>query len=320
MKTSLGKITKVKLREIWADEARDFTPWLAQEENLKMLSEEIGRDLTLIKTEATVGRYNVDILARDEDTETNVIIENQLEETNHDHLGKLITYSAGHDVSLAIWIVKKAREEHVKAIEWLNEKASEKIGLFLIEIEALKIGNSDPAPRFNVIVRPNEWVKAIKADIASAELTNTTQKQLKFWSDLKDFIQEKERTLSCHTPAARQYYNFSIGTSAAHIALTINMRESYIGCQLCITQNKELFSFLSERKEEIEKKLSMACDWIDTGKASRILVKRDVEDPLSDDDDIRNSNMQWCLKTIIKFRQVLTPYYKEFFKNKTSQK
>ncbi len=314
MKTPLGKIQKVNLREIWSDEARDFTPWLAQEENLQLLGSEIGCDLTLIKTEANVGRYNVDILAMDSDSESKVIIENQLEETNHDHLGKLVTYAAGHDVLLAIWIVKKAKEEHVRAIEWMNEKIGENIGFFLIEIEALKIGNSNPAPRFNIIVRPNQWAKAVKADVASGELTNTKQKQLEFWTSLKSFIENNDQALSCHTPAAQHWYNFAIGTSKAHIALTVDTRKSALACELYITRDKALFNFLSENKEELEKKLGSSCEWIEAEKASRIVLRHSVAELFSENENLQNSNMQWCLDNVRLFRKVFTPYCKDFYK------
>ena len=178
MAKKLGRIGEIKnLREIWVNEASDFTKWLAEEENLNLLSEAVGVDLELIKTEADVGRYSVDVLAKESNTERKVVIENQIEPTNHDHLGKVITYAAGHDAALAIWIVRDAKEEHAKAVEWLNDHTDDNIGFFLLEIKVLKIDDSLPAPQFKVIVKPNEWVKAIKADSGSHGLTDTKQRQ-----------------------------------------------------------------------------------------------------------------------------------------------
>jgi hypothetical protein len=118
----LGKLEKVNIREIWKNEAKDFTTWLAKEENLALLSAEIDIPLKLIKIEASVGSFSADILAEEENTGNKAIIENQLEETDHDHLGKIITYGSGFDAKYLIWIFRDIREEHRQAIDWLNEK------------------------------------------------------------------------------------------------------------------------------------------------------------------------------------------------------
>jgi hypothetical protein len=123
---TLGKLKKVDLKNEWKHEAYDFSKWLAQQENLDMLSDEIGIGIQLIEREASVGKFNVDILAQEENSERKIIIENQLETTDHGHLGKIITYAAGYDAEIIIWIVKDVRDEHKKAIEWLNEHTDEK--------------------------------------------------------------------------------------------------------------------------------------------------------------------------------------------------
>ena len=155
MKTNLSKLKKVDLRKAWPHEANDFTKWLAEEENLESLSEAVGMNLSLIQTEASVGKFNVDILAEESITEKKVIIENQLEMTNHDHLGKLITYAAGFDAKAAIWLVKEVRDEHKKSIEWLNNISDEETGFFLIKIELLQICllYTSPSPRDGLLSR-----------------------------------------------------------------------------------------------------------------------------------------------------------------------
>jgi len=152
----LGILENVELREIWKHEALDFTKWLAKKENIALLSKEIGIDIEVINTEMSVGRYNVDIYAKDSNNKK-IIIENQLENTSHDHLGKVIVYSAGLDADIAIWVVKDVNEEHKQAVEWLNENSFEKINIFLIKIELWKIGNSRIAPKFQIICQPNNW-------------------------------------------------------------------------------------------------------------------------------------------------------------------
>lgn len=131
MEKALGKIKKITdLRSVWSNEALDFTKWLAKEENLSLLGEAIGIDLSLEEEESSVGNFHVDIFASESGTDRKVIIENQLEETNHDHLGKIITYAAGKDAQVIVWIVKKVRDEHLQAIEWLNQHTDSNIGFF----------------------------------------------------------------------------------------------------------------------------------------------------------------------------------------------
>lgn len=156
----LGKMKKIKdLRSVWKNEPKNFSKWLSEEENLNLLGNEIGVDITLDQLESRVGDFSVDILATEVDTNKKIIIENQLEDTNHDHLGKIITYASGKNAEIIIWIVKRAREEHRKAIEWLNDNIDAKISFFLVEIELWQIDNSPLAPHFNVIERPNDWAK-----------------------------------------------------------------------------------------------------------------------------------------------------------------
>lgn len=142
----LGKMERINdLRSIWPHEAYDFSKWLSQEENLAMLSDSVGIDVALEELESPVGDFSVDLYAYEEGTNRRIVIENQLEDTNHDHLGKIITYASGKDAEVVIWIVKRARDEHKQAIEWLNQHTDENIGFFLLEIELWKINDSLPA-------------------------------------------------------------------------------------------------------------------------------------------------------------------------------
>ena len=154
----LGKLSVVSdLRKAWPHEAHDFTPWLAS--NIDVLGDEIGIDISIEETESAVGSFNVDIFATDADTGKRIIIENQLEDTDHDHLGKLITYASGKSAALVIWIVKRAREEHRAAIEWLNAHTDEDVGFILCEIKLYSIDNSVIAPKFEIVEQPNNWAK-----------------------------------------------------------------------------------------------------------------------------------------------------------------
>lgn len=167
---NLGRLQEIKdLRAIWPHEAHDFTPWLSR--NISVLGEELGIDISVQETESSVGDFNVDIFATDADTGKKIIIENQLEETDHDHLGKLITYASGKSADLVIWLVRKAREEHRAAIEWLNNHTDDEIGFILGEIKVFRIGNSEPAPKFEIIEQPNNWAKEMRKTSSSIERT-----------------------------------------------------------------------------------------------------------------------------------------------------
>lgn len=166
----LGTLEEIEdLREVWPHEAHDFTPWLAK--NVVVLSETVGIDICIEETESSVGDFNVDIFATDADTGKRVIIENQLEETDHNHLGKLITYASGKAADLVIWLVRKARPEHRAAIEWLNNHTDEGVGFILCEIKLFKIGNSEPAPKFEIVEQPNDWVKEMRKPSGTIQKT-----------------------------------------------------------------------------------------------------------------------------------------------------
>ena len=138
----LSKIKRVDLRKVWKNEALDFTTWLAESENLELLSEEIEIEISLIQTEASVGKFKVDILAEENNTGRKIVIENQLDLTDHDHLGKIITYASGLDAEIVIWIVQSVRDEHKQAIDWLNEHTDQKVNIFAIQMEVWQIAES----------------------------------------------------------------------------------------------------------------------------------------------------------------------------------
>ena len=156
---NLGSLRKISLREVWEREDTHFTNWLSKEENISILLDEIGVSAENIKTEDSAGRFNCDITADEVETGKKIIIENQLEKTDHSHLGQLLTYASSFDASIIVWVVSDAREEHKQAIEWFNKHMSENISFFLVNIEVWQIGDSKPAPKFNIIIEPNDWAK-----------------------------------------------------------------------------------------------------------------------------------------------------------------
>jgi len=310
MKKILSKLKKVDLRDVWGHEALDFTNWLAQQENLDALSEEIGVDIKWLKTEANVGKYSVDILAEEEASGRKIIIENQLEDTNHDHLGKIITYASGYDAEIIIWIVRNVRDEHQKAIEWLNEHTDEKISFFLIKIEIWQIDGSNPAPKFEIMVSPNEWAKAIKTSPTNNGLTNTNLQQLEFWNKFKNFVRRSDTRIRLQTPRPQHWYDVSMGSSDAHVALTINSRENLICCEIYISRSKELFNFLREKKDEIEKEIGETIEWVDAAVASRVKIKKEVSGVF--DQVEAEKYFDWLYEKTILFQKIFSKYFKDF--------
>jgi len=310
MNYNLGKLEKVlNLREVWKNEAIDFTKWLAKNENIKILSEELGINITVLETEATTGRYNVDIKAHEEESDKTIIIENQLEMTDHDHLGKVLVYAAGFDADIQIWIVKDVREEHKQAVDWLNEHSDEHINIFLVQIELWKIGNSQVAPKFQIISKPNNWAKTIRKNI-SKNLSNAATIQLNFWEDFKSFCENNIVDFSLTKPLPQHWYNIAIGSSDYHIGLTYNTKKHEIACELYINDAKEIYYLLEKHKEEINSQISQNLEWLplEGKKSSRIklVCNLDVNPNATSWEDA----FLWLSKNVQLFRNTFKKYIK----------
>ena len=269
----IGKLKEVDIREIWQHEQYDFSEWLSKKENIENLNEILGLTLVDISKETYVGAYRCDLFAKDETTGIKVIIENQLEISNHDHLGKIITYASGLDAKVIVWIIKEAREEHRSAIEWLNNNTNSKINFFLIEIHAYKIGESDPAPMFQVVEQPNDFIKNNKSTNRDESMNKSQSQRIEFWNQFNNVIVRRGKPFNVRKATTDHWYNVAIGTSDAHIDITLVNKDSLIGVELYITDNKELFDRLYEQKDNIEHELGFALDWrrLNNSKASRIL-------------------------------------------------
>ena len=304
----LGRLEEIKdLRKVWPHEALDFTPWLAKEENIALLSDAIGIDITLEETESSVGDFNVDILASETGTDRKIIIENQLEDTNHDHLGKLITYASGKSAEVIIWIVKRAREEHRAAIEWLNNHTDDKISFFLCEIKLYRIGNSDPAIKFEVIEKPNDWTKVIKKNESVSE---TQQKRYDYWVAFQEYAFKNvqfSRNFNQRKPSLDHWMNFAVGSSACHITVCqIHMRNE-LAVELHIKDDKELFYSLLKNKDSIESESGLCFDWreLPDRKASRIIIEKAVN--LTDKNQW-HEQFEWLIDVMIKMKTTFSQY------------
>lgn len=306
----LSKLEKVDLREVWKHEALDFTNWLAKPDNLELLSDEIGIEITLIQTEASVGKFNVDILAEEENTGRKIVIENQLESTDHDHLGKIITYASGFDAEIIIWIVKGVRDEHKQAVDWLNEHTDSNINIFAIQMEVWKISSSPYAPKFQVIAKPNDWAKAVKKATAQSELSDTKLLQLEFWTKFREYVQENNGKVKLRKAYPQHWYDISFGSSSAHICLTVNSQNEQMACEIYIPDSKQIFSSLFEKKDDIERKLSEHLVWEELPEKKASRIKLITKGNLSNQTDWEQYH-SWLLEKVTKFQEVFGKFIKQ---------
>jgi hypothetical protein len=308
MNNKLGRITKINPREIWKHEALDFTQWLVKEENIEILCDALDISIENARAEEAAGRFNVDIVADDTDRNAKVIIENQLEKTDHKHLGQLLTYASAFDASIIIWIVTEYTEEHRQAIDWFNRNISEKINFFLVKIEIYQISDSKPAPHFSIICEPNEWGKTFSKSSSGDEISETKLMQRDFWAGLKAYAENTKGISSLGQKARPQHwFHAPIGTSKAHIGCTINTTKNFIRCGINIPNDKEFYYRYYSKKEEIENSLGYELNWreMPNSKASRIVCEFNC-DP--SDRSSWDELFEWLANRIEEFKAVFGKY------------
>lgn len=265
---SLGKLKPVELRDVWDDESHDFTPWLAQEENISLLGKTIGIELEVEAQEQDVGPFRADILCKDTATDAWVLIENQLERTDHTHLGQLLTYAAGLDVVTVIWIAKNFSDEHRATLDWLNEITDERINFFGLEVQLWRIGDSPIAPKFNIISMPNDWSKTIAGEVSRIQhsaLTETKKLQLAFWQAFNKYLKESGSTIRPTKPLPQHWMSIAIGRSGFNLSAVASawdsVKQSYSSDELRAeiviydVNSKVFFELLEGQKEEIESEM-----------------------------------------------------------------
>ncbi len=271
----LGVMKEFDIRSLWNHEQYDFSEWLSQEENLQLLNNAIGLSISEVEKEVYVGAYRCDIVGIDEDTRDRIIIENQLEQSNHEHLGKIITYASGLDASIIVWIVKDAREEHRSAVEWLNNNTGKKINFFLIEIHAYKIDDSLPSPMFEVVEKPNDFIKNVKGQTGTSECNRLHSERLDFWTRFNEILIEKGKPFNVRKASTEYIYHIAIGDSGAYVSFNLDNKDGYVVLEFHIKNNKQLFNQLELSKSEIEDDLNLKLDWqrLDNRKVSKIMYK-----------------------------------------------
>lgn len=268
---TIGKLEKVELRDIWKNEATDFTCWL--EDSIDDLSSFIGFDLEIVEREKKVGSFSIDLYAETSQGEK-VIIENQLDRTDHIHLGQIITYFTNLEAKYVIWIAKEARQEHANAINWLNESTD--INFYLIQIEAYRIGNSKPAPYFKIVCQPDEDMKAIGAE--KKDFTEREKFNVNFWETMMKKCSARLPHF-CNKKASK--YHFHSGSAGkSGFSFVFLATGKYYGLELYIDvgdkdKNMDIFNSISKHKERIENEFGQKLIWdeIPDKRATRVRFK-----------------------------------------------
>lgn len=312
---NFGEVKKVNLRDIWKHEANDFTPWL--ENNINTLGNSLGLDLEVLEREANHGDFSVDLVAKDLGSGDIVIIENQLTLTDHDHLGKLITYASGFNASKIIWISEFFRDEHRQAMEWLNQRTDTETQFFGVIISVMQIDDSKPAFNFNPIVFPNEWQKQKKKNTKS-NVSVKGEAYRVFYQGLIDDLRENYKFTGARVGQPQNWYAFSSGFTGIPYSGCFSQGkrvrvELYID-QGDVDKNKQIFDSLYDKRNKIESNFDGTIEWerLDDKRASRIAIYRDgtIDDPESELSEIHS----WMVENLIKFKKIFGPYLKKILK------
>lgn len=312
---TLGMLEEIQdIRTIWQNEAKDFTAWLAKDENLKLLSASIGIEIAVDEIDSPVGNFRVDILASESGTNRKIIIGTQLEETSSEYLGNLVTYAAGKNADLIIWLVRHAREEHKAAIEWLNSHTEDKTGIFLCEVKLYTIGSSNPAVKFEAVVKPNNWAKEVRK--ISEGTSSIERLRYEYWGMFQDYAFGEEARNKKFAGSYKRWRNsshygvvFGIGKPGCNIQVTRMKNDIETG--LYIADDKKLFSYLLGRKDEIEAECGLKFEWgeLSDNKASRISIKKTSAG--LENKENWPEQFEWIIDTVLREKETFSKFIKE---------
>ena len=304
----LARIQKVDLNEAWSHEAADFTPWL--QDNIDQLGDALGLDLEVEEREAPVGTFSLDLLAKDGGGRP-VIIENQLGTTDHSHLGQILTYSAGYNASVIVWIAKEFRDEHRAALDFLNSRTGDDTEFFGVKIELWRIDGSRPAVNFDLVVTPNEWRKQAAGRSRETRTSERNERYRQFFQALIDTLREEHKFTKARKAQPQGWYAFSSGVTSFSYGATFGAHgrtwvELYIDSPEQ-ERNKRSFDRLEQQKDAIESELGTTLEWqrLDHRRASRISVRR----PGSIDEDQKSLKdiREWMIRQLLEFKRAIGP-------------
>jgi hypothetical protein len=306
---NLAWLEPVDIRDVWENEARDFTPWLLA--NADRLGEMLGIDIELEAREYPVGEFSLDLFGRDITNECPLIVENQLAETNHTHLGQLLTYAAGTQAATVVWVAPSFRDEHRKALDYLNDKAGDDARFFGVEVRVVRIGDSPPAPMFSLAAKPSEWRARVEATQESGELSEKREAYRAFWGKYLEAIHERHPGLTnVKAASTRNWTNINYLRRGVNISLAFLAKGRMI-CEIYIDtrdaeRNSAILGALVKHKAEVERAVGEQLQWDDIPlkRACRIraITDGDVLDTKSHDKLIT-----WLADHQFKMKQVIKP-------------
>lgn len=301
-----GTLHSVNVRQLWPHEERDFTPWLS--ENLDALSSVLGLDMELIGREVDVGGFFLDIFARETGTGRYIVIENQFGSSNHDHLGKLLTYAGGKEAAILVWIAEKIRDEHRQALEWLNEHSDDTTLIFGLEMVAFKIDNSKPVYQFRPVVQPNDWAKESRSNKSNGELTELKKSYQSFFQKVIDELREKHRFTNARLGQPQSWYYFASGYRGVKFSCWFGSggkltAEIYLDCG-DKEENKRRFDALFLERNRMEQEFGSPLIWerLDNKQASRICTK--IDGAVTDSPEVLEQHQKWLIANLLKFKEL----------------
>lgn len=306
----LGRLAKVELRDIWASEATSFTPWLAREENIAVLAETLGLELELEAQEKAVGPFRADILCKELGSNSWVLIENQLERTDHCHLGQLLTYASGLEAVTIVWIAARFTEEHRSTLDWLNKITDDTFRFFGLEVELWRIGDSPAAPKFNVVSKPNDWSRSVAQAaraIDESELSETRVAQREYWEQFHFELDRQKGPIAGNRKAQPQsWMTYPVGRSGFMVSGVMVRPKKQVRAELYISNEhaKSYFFLLREQREAVERELGYPLYWdeLPSGRDKRISITLDNVDPENRADWPRQH--AWLAKHVNDLRRV----------------
>lgn len=302
----LGQLKRINPREVWKSEASEFTPWLR--ENMPALADTLGLELDLIEREADVGAFSADLVAKDLNSDRQVVIENQLTATDHDHLGKLLTYAGNMWAGVVVWISSEFRDEHRQALEWLNQVTSQDIDFFGLQVEVLQVDDSAPAPNFSIVAKPSGWQKERRRAV---QVTPRQQRYREFFSALLGEL----KAAAPHITSARSvgyghWFSFSAGRSGFTYSFSF-ARDKRFRVELYIDQgerdlNKSAFDLLMEHEKEIREEVGTLVEWerLEKARASRIAVYKEnsyIDAP----EEVLKDLRVWAVDAMLRLRKAM---------------
>lgn len=306
---TLSRLEEINPRDIWEDEARNFTPWLF--ENAEYLGEVLGIDIELESKEYPVGAFSLDLFGRDLTNECVLIVENQLADTDHKHLGQLLTYAAGTDAATIVWVAPNFRDEHRQALEFLNHKSGENARFFGVEVSVVRIGDSAPAPMFNLIAKPSEWREKVAASQNTGEISQRRELYRSFWTKYLDAVHQSHPGLTnVRSPSTRNWTSVNYLKKGINISMAFLSKRQVV-CEIYIDlwsgeRNSQVLSALLEHKEEVEKAVGEVLHWDDIPMKRACRIRAITEGDVGEaSDHVRL--IEWMLDHQIKMKSVLKP-------------